>query len=148
MGAVGAWLLGVATCWQFGWPGVAALMATVIVTTLLSKLPGRFRSGPRRLSQVAANGIPALLGCLISALGQPVVGAAFFLGGMACLGSDTAGSEVGVRYGGTPRRIGSRKPMKPGESGGITGVGLLARTTRSVVATSSFRRAAGLAGAG
>lgn len=122
-GAAGAWVLGAATAWRFGWPGLAALLAAFLFTTGLSKLPGRERSGPRTLRQVVANGAGPLAGCVASMAGLHLAGLGAFYGGLAFLGADTTSSELGKRYGGPPRRLLTRERIAPGQSGGVTVLG-------------------------
>ncbi|MDJ0976400.1 MAG: ComEC/Rec2 family competence protein [Planctomycetota bacterium] len=125
-GAAGAWVLGTATAWRFGWTALIALLVTFLVTTGLSKLPGRERSGPRSLRQVVANGAGPMAGCVMSILGFPYAGGGAFIGGLAFLGADTVSSELGKRYGGPPRRLLSSERIAPGQSGGVTALGSVA----------------------
>ena len=49
-----------------------------------------------------------------------------FLGALACLGADTCATEIGIRFGGTPRALIGGRTLRAGESGGVTGPGLAA----------------------
>jgi uncharacterized membrane protein len=137
-GAAGAWVLGTATVWRFGTAGFAALFAPFVLATVLGKLPGGPRAPARTLRQVAANGMPALVGCALDLAGLPAAGLALFLGGLACLGSDTCATEVGTRYGGEPRSLFGGRPLRRGESGGVTGAGLLASAGGAFLAPAAF----------
>ena len=132
-GAGAAWGLGMLAGWTFGAPGLGALFAPFLVATLLGKLPGSERSGARSARQVLSNGVPAALGCVLALLGQDVTGTAFFLGGLACLGSDSCATEIGVRYGGRPWSLTGVK-VQPGESGGMTAAGTLAGLAGALLA--------------
>ncbi len=137
-GATAAGLLGIATGWRFGWGGLAALFAPFVFASLLGKLPGPERADARNLQQVFCNGVPALLGIAIAVLGFPAHGLAFFLGALACLGSDTCATEVGVRWGGKPWRMFSKRPVKRGESGGVTNLGQLASAGGALLAPTAY----------
>jgi len=132
--AIAAVLLGILVAWRFGWVGLGALFAPFVVASLLGKLPGGASSPPRRVRQVIANGAPAALGALLHLLGAPVAGAAMCLGGLAALGADTCATEIGTRYGGTPRRLLRREALAPGMSGGVTRLGFLGALGGSVLA--------------
>jgi uncharacterized membrane protein len=135
-------VLGVAGFVAFGPEGLAALFAPFVVATLLGKLPGGFDEGPRNLRRVGANGLPALVGAVTALLGRPDLGAAFFVGGLACLGADTCATEIGVRYGGTPRTLLGRA-IAQGESGGVTAAGLLASLGGALLAPTAYLAVAG-----
>ncbi len=127
-GAVLAFALGIVTTWRLGHAGLGVLMLAFFVGTLLSKLPGGSTEsrGPRTWKQVAANGLAPALGCLIHALGHPHVGTPFFLGGVAFLAADTSATELGTRFGGTPRHVLSGAQLDVGRSGGVSLMGLMA----------------------
>ena len=126
-GAVGAVVLGFAGVLAFGWAALAALFAPFVVATLAGRLPGGDAGeAPRTLRQVAANGLVPFGGALAGLAGCASAGLAIFLGGLAALGADTLATEIGTRYGGTPRSLATWRPLARGESGGVTIVGLLA----------------------
>jgi competence protein ComEC len=133
-GAAAACALGAAAWLAFSAAGLAALLATFLVSTLLGRLPGAEREGARTLRQVAANGLVPLAGAVLALLGYGAAGWAAFLGGLACLGADTSATEIGTRYGGTPRSPVTGRPMRAGESGGVTHWGLVASVAGGALA--------------
>ena len=126
----GAWafVLGLATLWRMGIAGFAVLLLAFLVGTLLSRLPDNPQRGrrPRSWKQVVANGAAPAIGCGLHAWGYSHIGLPFFLGGVAFLAADTSATEIGTRFGGTPRHILSLKRLKVGRSGGITPAGTVA----------------------
>ena len=143
--AATAFCLGMGVGWAFGTPGLIALFATFLVTTLLGRLPGAKPSAARTVRQVAANGLPALLGVGLHAIGAHAAGLGALLGALACLGGDTASSEVGLRYGGIPVRFLRGGRVEPGDSGGVTWIGLLASVGGALLAPLAFWLATELA---
>ncbi len=137
-GAGAAWALGLLAFLIFHGPGLWSLVAPFLVATLLGKLPGAERSKARDLRQVLCNGVPAFAGCLLAISGRPDLGGPFFLGALACLGADTCATEIGIRYGGAPFRLAGRGPIRSGESGGVTGAGLLATLGGAALAPGAF----------
>ena len=133
-GAAAACALGAAAWLAFSAAGLAALLATFLVSTLLGRLPGGAREGARTLRQVAANGLVPLAGAVLALVGHGAAGWAAFLGGLACLGADTSATEIGTRYGGTPRSPVTGRPMRAGESGGVTPWGLVASVAGGAIA--------------
>jgi ComEC/Rec2-related protein len=142
-GAAAAWVLGVVATWQLGAAGLAALLAPFLGATLLGRLPRAARAPPRTLRQVLCNGAPALLGLLLAASRRPDLGVPVFLGALACLGADTCATEVGVRYGGTPRALLGGRTLRRGESGGVTAVGLAASVLGAALAPAAYLFLAG-----
>lgn len=117
-----------------GWRGSLALVAYVLTTSALGRLPSRTSRPQRRGSrrdrvQVLANGgVPALAAaCAIGAppFALPYVLAAY-AGAVATAAADSWSTEVGIRYGGVPRSIVTLRPLPVGASGGASAVGLLA----------------------
>ncbi len=137
-GSAAAFALGTAAAVAFGPTGLAALFAPFVVATLLGKLPGVRREGPRKLVQVAANGAVPFAGALLALLGHPETGALIYLGGLSALGADTSATEIGTRYGGTPRRLLDGRPLHPGESGGVTPLGLVASVGGALLAPAAW----------
>ncbi len=142
--ATAAFGLGLGVGWAFGVPGLVALFTTFLVTTLLGRLPGAKPSAARNLRQVMANGLPALLGVGLFATGAELAGLGALLGALACLGGDTASSEIGLRYGGVPRRFLRGGHIQPGESGGVTMRGMLASLAGAALAPAAIWMAADL----
>ena len=146
-GAAGAAVLGFAAVAAFSWPGLAALFAPFLAANLLGKLPGGPPSeGPRTLRQVAANGLPAAGGIVWKALGADFTGFVAFAGALSALGADTVATEAGTRWGGRPRHVLSGAPLAPGESGGVTTLGLFASLGGAFLAPMALVGAAGLLG--
>ncbi|MCA9316725.1 MAG: ComEC/Rec2 family competence protein, partial [Planctomycetes bacterium] len=137
-GATLAFLLALGATGLLGGAGLAALFAPFLVATLLGRLPGWPHAGARDARQVLANGLPAGIGLLVMALGPVQAGLAMFLGGLACLGGDTCATEIGVRYGGTPRHVLTGRRLRAGESGGVTAAGLTAALFGSTLAPAAF----------
>ncbi len=135
-GSLAAWLLAfvvVILVNQSLWP----LLIFLLLGSILGKLPvknivsdDRFQK-PRNATQVFANGgIVLLLGIL--AWGGSVLGFSIFnhselqklmLVSVAVCMADTASSELGSRYGGTPLDILTLKSLEAGVSGGVTWIG-------------------------
>lgn len=148
--ASAAGALGLVSVAAFSWAGLAGLLAPFLVATLLGKLPGGLDAGgPRVLRQVLANGLPALLaaGAALAGLSS---GAVAFAGALATLGADTVATEIGTRYGGTPRHALTGRALARGESGGVTAAGLLVSVAGAVLAPAAMLAcgALGLADAG
>lgn len=108
---------------------VALLLAFFLSSSLLSRRHnGRdaTAAGPRGARQVMANG--ALLAS--AACGSAFAGGKHWLalaaGAMAAATSDTWSTEIGTRFGGTPRHVLRWTPVLPGTSGAVTGVGTIA----------------------
>ena len=144
-GAVGAAVLGSAAGLAFHLAGLAGLFAPFVVATLLGRLPGGERAGPRSWRQVFSNGLPAFCGCVLGLLGLggwlPALwtpGVWVFLGALACLGADTSATEVGTRLGRRVFRLAGRGPIQRGESGGVSVPGLLAAFAGSHLAPLAF----------
>jgi len=95
---------------------------------------------PRTWKQVCASGgtLPLFLA---GAYAMPSY-ASLFLGAyialLAAQTADTWATESGTRWGGIPRDILTRKPLVPGESGGVTAVGTFFGVLGSVVLVGSF----------
>jgi uncharacterized protein (TIGR00297 family) len=135
-GGIGVAILGstimVLTGNALKWWGV--ILAFFISASLLTKLGGRRkassdstndRSG-RSLVQVLANGGPATF-CIIAAqLWLQQAWYLIFVGAVAAVNADTWATEIGMRWGGTPRNITNGRAMEAGESGGVTLAGGLA----------------------
>jgi competence protein ComEC len=149
-GAAGAGVLGLAAVYAFSWAGLAALLAPFLVATLLGRLPRERAAGdepPRTLRQVTANGLVSLLGAGLAAAGWRALGAAVFAANLANLGADTVATEIGVRYGGTPRSLATGRRLPSGESGGVTFAGTSASIAGAALAPVAFALCGGVAAA-
>ncbi len=131
-GAVAAALVGFCHLAFGGWPGAGALLLFFASSTALSKIGKRkkealgFEKSSRRdaLQVLANGGIAALCALLIPIIGAR--GSVLMLGALAAACADTWATEVGSLFGGTPRKITTLKPVRPGESGAISLLGTLA----------------------
>lgn len=122
-GAVAATTVGSMTA-TAGWRWAALLILYFLTSSALSRLtriPGDIvaKAGPRDARQVVANGgvfaVCAVLGETSAALGA-----------LAAATADTWSTEIGMRFGGTPRMLFTRQPVSAGTSGGISRIGSMA----------------------
>ncbi|MCX7570993.1 DUF92 domain-containing protein [Tumebacillus sp. DT12] len=111
------------------------LIAFFVSSSLLSKWKHRQKaavestyekSGRRDAGQVLANGGLAALLVLANAVAPHPLWWAAFIGVMATVTADTWATEIGGLSRVPPRSIRTLRPVAPGTSGGITGLGLLA----------------------
>lgn len=100
------------------------------------------REGPRDAVQVGANGAVFAAAALASLLAGAaadaagfVIWSAFGAGAIATATADTWSTEIGTRWGGTPRHILNGAPVPSGTSGGITLAGTLAATAGALLAS-------------
>jgi len=108
------------------------------------------KGGHRDFRQVIANGgiySIAAAGTVITAAPWLAWGA---VGAIAAASSDTWATEIGTWLGGEPRSIVTRTYVRPGESGGVTAVGLLGSVAGAlwvvlVVVLLGFSRGLGIA---
>jgi len=142
-GSIAALLLGTVVFGLGGLPWAVLLIAFFISSSLLSRLFSRrkakmeekFSKGHRRdAAQVLANGGIAGL-CVL--LGQVFPGAPWpwlaFAGALAAANADTWATELGVLSKSPPRSIRTGRVVEPGDSGGVSGMGLLAATGGSML---------------
>lgn len=91
------------------------------------------KAGARDIWQVLANGgIPAICAIIYFATGNII----WFFPALAALceaAADTWATEVGTLSSSTPISIVSLKPVNPGQSGGVTALGILAAVAGSVL---------------
>jgi uncharacterized protein (TIGR00297 family) len=133
-GALAATVVGAATYAGMGIRGSSVMVGYFLTSSALGRLPGQpgraQRRGNRRDAvQVLANGgLPAAFSILhlCSSGAVAKVAPAAFAGSLATAAADTWATEVGVRWGGTPRSIVTGRRLRPGESGGVTICGLAA----------------------
>ena len=136
-GWLGAILTGTLTFGFGGWTWGLTLIAFFLSSSVLShvkqqrkqQLAGeKFEKGGQRdFGQTMANGgTGAVLALLYGLTGQPIALLAFFTGVMATVTADTWATELGVLARGEPRLITTLRPVAPGTSGGVSGVGMLA----------------------
>lgn len=140
-GAVAATLLGTFIYAGTGFRGSAALVTYFASSTLLGRLrpaasrPQR-RGNQRDAVQVMANGgVPALFAAAaVRSSGRTrLLLVAGFSGAVAAATADTWSTEIGTRFGGTPRSITTLRPLATGASGGVSAAGLAAATAGSLL---------------
>jgi uncharacterized protein (TIGR00297 family) len=90
---------------------------------------GYEKSGARDAWQVAANGLPSALLCVLHAIWPSPYWLVAFAGVMASVNADTWATEIGALSRSLPRSILSGKRVPAGTSGGISALG----TTASVL---------------
>jgi uncharacterized protein (TIGR00297 family) len=128
-GALGAGLVG-GTVFALGPASASAgLLTFFLSSSLLTRLPGAREArdaGGRTAGQVVANGgVAAVLSLLYAC--RPAGGTLAAIGGaLAAATADTWATEVGTRYGGTPRLITSGRTVPTGTDGGVTVAGTAA----------------------
>lgn len=136
-GWAGAVVTGTATVGFGGWAWGLTLIAFFVSSSLLSRfrqgykqrvVGEKFEKGGRRdLWQALANGgVGALLALLYALGGEPPLLLGAFAGVMATVNADTWATELGVLNRRPPRLITTLRPVPPGTSGGVSGLGLLA----------------------
>lgn len=125
MGAMGATILLLA-----GWEWLIPALAFFVTSTALGWMPDRAREGPeaRTAWQVLANGAIAWVGVLLlmaadGTTWDTVDSLLVYVGALAAATADTWATELGVRFGGTPRDMMSGRALPIGASGGITSIG-------------------------
>lgn len=125
--AGGAWAafgVGAAVFGGAAWRGAIPLLVFFASATLLGRLPGRPRHGPRTERQVLANGGVAAAAAVAAGWGGAWALSA--LGGaLAAACADTWATEIGRRFGGRPRLLAIGPPAAEGDSGGMTAAGTL-----------------------
>ena len=142
-GAVMAAIIGMAAV-AAGWTWTAVLILYFVSSSLLSRA-GRERKlartagiiekpGPRDMQQVLANGFVFLFASSAAAmeLGRGDVWLAIGAGSLAASAADTWATEIGTLAGHTPRSVLDGKPLRVGQSGGITLAGSLASIAAAV----------------
>lgn len=154
-GAIAACLLGGAVYALGGLPAAILLVAFFVSSSLLTRLFTRrkrvvagtySKGGQRDAAQVLANGGPALLVLLLSALlGWPArLAWPAFAAVLASVTADTWATELGVLSRSQPRLITTGRRVPKGSSGAVSAVGSLAAAAGAVF----IAGLAGLLGAG
>ncbi|MEO7102107.1 MAG: DUF92 domain-containing protein [Gemmatimonadaceae bacterium] len=122
-------------CVAAGWGWGSVLILYFLAASALSRVGSEAKDdrtravvakgGARDAIQVLANGgVYSALAVFAANAGTPMLtwGA---IAALAAASSDTWATEIGVGLGGTPRSIVKWTYVRPGESGGITGAGLV-----------------------
>lgn len=144
-GALAGFAVGAAVALSLGWPGYLVLLLYFALGALVTRLGwarkralgiSEARGGARGPRQVAANGGPPVLFCVLAGF-LPVswgaTAAAAFVGALATAAADTVSSEVGKSLGGTVRRLPGLSRAPAGTPGGISLAGSAAGLLASVV---------------
>ncbi|MEJ7654170.1 MAG: DUF92 domain-containing protein [Chloroflexia bacterium] len=128
-GAVGAALIGGAVHSAARPGGTLALLTFFASSSALTRLPGGRSEGDhggRNLRQAIANGGVAALGAALHTR-RPGGSALCVLGGaLSAAAADTWATELGGRYGGTPRLVTTLRPVPVGRDGAVTPLGCAA----------------------
>jgi uncharacterized protein (TIGR00297 family) len=123
-GALAATLVGTAITAGTSWPGVATLGTFFVSSSALSKVrPSSHlaaKGSQRDAAQVLANGGAAAVAAAGLARVERGLALTVAAGSLAAATADTWATEVGSSSGAVPRLLVSRRPVEPGESGGVT----------------------------
>jgi uncharacterized protein (TIGR00297 family) len=148
-GTATAALIGTLILWRTGWPGMAALGAFFVGSSLISRLaPDRSvtaldaKGSTRDAWQVVANGGAAAVGAVFAASDDAALWVV--TASLAAAAADTWATSCGGWSRGWPRHILTWSPVPPGTSGGITPLGTAgalagAATVGAAVALSAGR---------
>jgi uncharacterized protein (TIGR00297 family) len=129
-GAIAATMVGATIVIGGGWEWGALLVLYFVSASALSRLPGRSagaisaRGSRRDAVQVLANGGAPTVLAAIHLFDPRALWTTLFVAALAGAAADTFATEIGSRYGGTPRAIIGFQSVKRGVSGGITAAGL------------------------
>jgi uncharacterized protein (TIGR00297 family) len=116
-----------------GLRGAVGLVGFFLTSSALGRLPTagvtrQARGATRDAVQVLANGgVPAAF-ALARVIAPPPIRSrldAGYCGAVAAAAADTWATEIGTRFGGSPRSILTLSPVSPGASGGVTAAGFL-----------------------
>ncbi|HEY7898102.1 MAG TPA: DUF92 domain-containing protein [Gemmatimonadaceae bacterium] len=122
-------------CVMAGWSWAAVLILYFMAASVLSRAGDEAKDartrgvvakgGARDAVQVLANGgVYSLAAFLaVSSVSPALTWGA--VGALAAASADTWATEIGVGLGGLPRSILTRSYVRPGESGGVTGAGIV-----------------------
>ena len=144
-GALAGFVVGGAVVWSLGGPGYVVLLLYFALGALVTRMGwtrkralgiAEARGGARGPRQVAANGGPPVLFCVLAGVfpvpwGAPA--AAAFVGSLATAAADTVSSEVGKSLRGTVRRLPGLSRAPAGTPGGISLAGSAAGLVASLV---------------
>ena len=138
-GAVSAFLLATIIFGFGGWKWTLPILTFFVSSSLLSKV-GKFKfdtlfeKGSRRDHvQVLANGGIAGFCMILEVFIPSPINYLAYLGALAAANADTWATEIGMRWGKTPRLISNLNLVPPGTSGGVTAAGLFGALSGSVL---------------
>ena len=145
-GALGGFVVAALIYLSLGWQGFTVLALFVIGGSLLTRLGyGRKErsgtaeggGGRRGARNALANGGVAVLCAMLAALTPyPMAFAAAFVASLGAAFADTAESEVGPFYGGTPLLITTFSRVPPGTDGAVSLPGTLAGLAAAILTAS------------
>lgn len=154
-GALGGFGIAAPIYLSLGWQGFAVLALFVVGGSVLTRIGYKRKErsgtaesggGRRGAKNALANGGVAVLCALLAALTPyPEVFAAAFVATLGAAFADTAESEVGQLYGGTPRLITTLAKAPPGTDGAVSLPGTLAGIVAAGL-TAALGLAVGLVG--
>lgn len=140
-GAVAAFVIGWLALLA-GWEWAVLLLLFFLSGSALSRIPSPAAAGvdaivekgaTRDATQVLANGGIFALVALLSLVSPSAMLSAAAAGALAAATADTWATEIGTRYGGTPRHLLTWRPVPRGTSGGVTLQGLLGSLAGALV---------------
>ena len=114
-GAIAAALVGGIVFARGGLEAAILLLLFFVSSSLLSRLNHRAVRSERSSRQVLANGSVAAVAC--ASFGYLPGAQLAFLGALAAATADTWATELGMRFGGVPRSLISRRPRSVGVRG-------------------------------
>lgn len=152
-GAVAAFVVGWLAC-AAGWEWAALLLAFFVTGSALSRLPSQRereveevveKGAVRDPFQVFANGGVFALAAVGALLNPSAIWPLAAAGALAAATADTWATEIGTRFGGTPRTILTGRAVRRGTSGAVSATGLLASAAGAAL-IATLAQALGIAG--
>jgi uncharacterized protein (TIGR00297 family) len=126
-GVAAAFVVGLAVLAGTGFPGLWALGAFFVTSSLLSRMSERHEPAwfdapghQRTASQVAANGGVAAIGGIFGLAGEPGLGLAMVVCSLAAAAADTWATSIGMSSPGDPVDIWRGQRVPRGTSGGVS----------------------------
>lgn len=141
-GGLAAFVVGWLTLGVGGWQGATVLLTFFVTSSALSHWRGErkrrveqltARGTQRSMAQVLANGGVASLGIALYGWTQQPMWWLAFAGAYAAANADTWSSEIGMLSPSPPRHPLTGRPLQPGDSGGVSVLGLLAAAAGSLL---------------
>ena len=125
------------------WDMLSLLLITYTTLMIIDKATSRKRkpissevihsSGARSAKQILANGFAPLLATFFFAYSGNRAFLIVFAVGVGTTLADSAASDIGVLSSGVPKDICTWKPLPPGLSGGVSGLGLFVSISSSIL---------------